>query len=239
MKTTVIKLTHISKQYEIHHERPTLIEDLIDGKNEKFDALNNISISIYKGDRIGLIGANGSGKTTLLKIITKITHPTKGRLITKGRIVSLIDLNAGFHPDLTGIQNIYLNAMVLGMRKREIEEKLESIISFAEIDRFIDVPIYTYSEGMKLRLGFSVAIHADPDIIVLDEGLSVGDLSFQEKCQKYFDNYFKSGKTLIVCLHALDFIKNNCNRVLIMNEGKIISDGPISLIEKYENQTIG
>ena len=238
MKTLSIKLTNISKIYTLHHEKPTLVERLIDGGDEKFCALKNINLSVKGGEKIGLIGENGSGKTTLLKIISKITSPTHGNLITAGRIVSLIDLNAGFHPDLTGIQNIFLNGMVLGMRKREIENKLESIIKFADISKFIDVPAYTYSEGMKLRLGFSVAIHTDPDIIILDEGLSVGDLDFQAKCQQYFKDYFGSGKILIVCLHVLDFIKNNCDRILIMKNGKIVVDGPVSLIEKYEKHKV-
>jgi len=238
MKSQVIKLTNISKLYTLHHEKPTLMERIVDGKDEDFYALKNINLSIAQGERIGLIGENGSGKTTLLKIITRITSPTQGSIVTKGRIVSLIDLNAGFHPDLTGIQNIFINGMVLGMRKKEILSKLERIIDFADISKFIDIPIYTYSEGMKLRLGFSVAIHTDPDIIILDEGLSVGDFEFQTKCQRYFNDYFKSGKTLIVCLHVLDFIKNNCDRVLIMKDGSIIADGPISLIDKYETHKI-
>lgn len=232
----IIQLTDIHKSYTLHHEKPTLIEQLVKGKNESFSALQGVNLTIRKGDRVGIIGKNGSGKTTLLKIISRITHPTKGTVFTQGKITSLIDLNAGFHPDLSGVQNIYLNGMVLGMTKNEIDSKLSSIIRFAELHKFIDVPVFTYSEGMKLRLGFSVAVHTDPDVLILDEGLSVGDHLFQKKCQQYFDTYFARGKTLIVCLHVLDFIHDNCNRVVVMKNGRIQADGNTSLISLYEKE---
>ena len=154
--TFAVKLTNISKHYIIHHEKPTLVERVINGKNEKFKALDNINLEVKKGEILGIVGPNGSGKTTLLKIIAGITSPTTGKVKTSGRVVSLIDLEAGFHPELTGEQNIYLNGMLLGMSRKSISQKLRKIIEFADIGQFADAQLFTYSQGMKLRLGFSV-----------------------------------------------------------------------------------
>jgi len=155
MKNTdiAIKLTNVSKKYIVRHEKPTLVEKLINGKKEEFWALKDINLEIKRGEKIGIIGPNGSGKTTLLKLITGISSPTSGTIERNGEIISLIDLEAGFHPDLTGIQNIYLNGMIIGMNKTEINSKLKKIIDYADIGRFIDVPLFTYSEGMKFRSG--------------------------------------------------------------------------------------
>lgn len=218
-----IRLTNVSKRYTIHHEKPTLVEHLINGKNETFWALRNINLTIRKGEKVGIIGPNGSGKTTLLKIIAGITSSTSGKLETNGKIVSLIDLEAGFHPDLTGLQNIYLNGMLLGMNKKEISEKLAEIIKFADIGQFIDVPLFTYSEGMKLRLGFSIAVNADPDILILDENMSAGDENFREKSYAQMQKFFKMGKTIIVVSHWLEYIKKNCKRVFLMQKGSLKS----------------
>lgn len=217
-----VQLTDISKQYAIHHEKPTLVEKFYKGTDEKFWALNNINLTIQKGERVGIIGLNGSGKTTLLKIITGITTPTHGTVFTSGRIVSLIDLDAGFHEDLTGEQNIYLNGMLLGMKKEEIRSKLTRIIAFADIHQFIDVPLYTYSAGMKLRLGFSVAIYADPDILIIDENMGVGDESFREKTFKKIRGLYKQNKTVILVSHWTYFLKQNCTRIIKMNRGQIV-----------------
>ena len=191
-----IKLTGVSKLYTIHHEKPTLVEKMVKGREERFLALNDVSLTIKKGEKIGIIGPNGSGKTTLLKIIAGITTPTSGMIETHGKIVSLIDLEAGFHPDLTGEQNIYLNGMLLGMSKKEIRKMFNAIIRFADIGKFIDAPLFMYSSGMKLRLGFAVAVHANPDILILDEGFSVGDKKFQEKCNEKIDQLFRIKKTI-------------------------------------------
>lgn len=233
-----IVLTNVSKKYVIHHEKPTLVEKFFNGKDETFYALKNINLVINKGERVGIIGPNGSGKTTLLKIITGITTPTKGKVKTFGRIVSLIDLQAGFHPDLTGYQNIFLSGMLLGMHKREIEQKLHSIIGFADIHQFIDAPIFTYSSGMMLRLGFSIAVHTDPDTLILDENLSVGDEDFQVKSQKMMEGFFKKGKTVVIVSHWLSYVEHNCNRVIVMKAGKTVKDGSISLVQQYEKGAI-
>lgn len=236
LNTIAVQLTNVTKTYTIHHEKPTLVEKFIKGKEEKFTALNKINLTIHKGDRIGLIGPNGSGKTTLLKIISGITNPTAGDVKAYGKIVSLIDLEAGFHPDLTGIQNIFINGMLLGMKKNEIQGKLQHIMKFADIGKFIDIPLYTYSEGMKLRLGFSIAIYADPDIIILDEGLSVGDQIFQNRCKKYFEDYLSKKSTLIISLHVMDFIQQQCKRLIVMNKGRITYNGSTGYIKTYEKQ---
>jgi len=178
-------------------------------------------MEINKGEKVGIIGPNGSGKTTLLKIIAGITSQTSGKIITDGKIVSLIDLEAGFHPDLIGEQNIYLNGMVLGMSKLEIKDKISQIIDFADIGQFIDVPMFTYSEGMKLRLGFSVAVHADPDILILDESMNAWDIDFQKKAQKKIEEFFKMGKTILIVTHWLDFVRKNCNKVITLEKGRI------------------
>ncbi len=235
----VVQLDDVSKRYTIHHEKPTFVEKLIHAKNETFIALKHINVTIQKGEKIGIIGPNGSGKTTLLKIIARLTTPTDGVLQTRGKIVSLIDLEAGFHPDLTGLQNIYLNGMLLGMKRREINDKLQEIIDFADIGKFIDIPLFTYSSGMVLRLGFAVAASTRPDILLLDENLMVGDKAFQKKALRKMQDFFRQGKTILIASQALDFIEKNCNRVLIMQQGRILHDGNTkSMIRLYTQNRI-
>ena len=226
MNNIAIILTGVSKKYEIHHEKPTLVEKFVRSSNETFWALKNINLTIKNGERVGIIGPNGSGKTTLLKIIAGITTPTSGSVETHGKIVSLIDLEAGFHQDLTGLQNVYLNGMLLGMKKAEIDTKLSSIIQFADIRQFIDAPLFTYSSGMALRLGFAVAIHADPDILLLDEGLSVGDKNIQKKSRDRIHNLIKKNVTVIIASHQLSLMREVCPRFLILERGYITSDEP-------------
>lgn len=234
-RNIVIRLTNVSKQYVIHHEKPTLIESVLHQKKEHFYAVQSLTLDIKKGEKVGFIGPNGSGKTTLLKIITGITNPTHGTVQTYGKIVSLINLEAGFHPDLTGVQNIFLNGKLLGMKRAEIQIKLNQIIRFADIGRFIDVPLFTYSEGMKLRLGFSIAIHADPDILILDEEISVGDKNFQKKSQNKIQDFFRMEKTILVVTHWLDFLKHNCDRIIVLDKGRVIKDGSKKLVTEYQN----
>ncbi len=229
---SAIKLIHISKEYILHHEKPTLVERFVSGKEEKFIALSHINLTIPKGERVGIVGANGSGKTTLLKVITGITKPTTGIRKTSGRLISLIDLDAGFQEDLTGEQNIYLNGMLLGMKKNEIHRRMESIIEYADIKQFIDAPLYTYSQGMKLRLGVSIAINTDPDILIFDEGLGVGDKQFNERLMHTLKTSFKD-KTIIIATHDLGLIKYQCDRVLVMEHGKILHDGGPQTLKMY------
>ncbi len=218
-----IQLTNISKRYTIHHEKPTLVERLTSGRDEEFWALKDINLTIKKGERVGIIGPNGSGKTTLLKVIAGITTPTSGTVKTHGKIVSLIDLEAGFHPDLTGEQNIYLNGMLLGMSKQENEKKMKSIIAYADIGRFIDIPLFTYSSGMKLRLGFSIAIHSYPDILLLDEGLSFGDQNFTNRARHtLFSETSYRNKTIFMVYHDSKLLPKQCTQMIIMKRGGIV-----------------
>jgi ABC-2 type transport system ATP-binding protein len=219
-----IELEGVSKEYTIHHEKPTLVEKFFKGRNERFYALKDVNLKINKGDSVGIMGDNGSGKTTLLKIITGITTPTKGKVSTHGKVISLIDLEAGFHPDLTGVQNIYLNAMFLGMTKKEIDTKLKAIISYAGIRQFIDAPFFTYSEGMKLRLGFSVAVHSSPSILLLDENFSVGDERFRKKCIDTIKRFKKQKKTILIASHWTGFLRQNCKRLVVLKEGRLFKD---------------
>ncbi len=234
-KNLAIKLKGVTKIYRLHHSKPTLIEKGFGGGqyDEKFYSLKGIDLEIKKGERLGLLGSNGSGKTTLLKIISGITQPSGGRVETRGKLVSLIDLNAGFHPELTGEENIYLNALLLGMGREEVRSKYNDIIQFADIGSFINSPMYTYSTGMKLRLGFSIAVSTNPDILILDEGISAGDENFQKKSTKKIDEFFRQKKTILVVSHWLEYIKLNCSRVLWLKEGKMVADGGTEVIEEY------
>lgn len=227
-----LSLKDISKEYILHHEKPTFIEQIVQrGKSEAFAALNEINLTVYKGEKVGVIGHNGSGKTTLLKVIAGITTPTSGKMKTFGKVVSLIELTAGFHPDLTGEENIFLNGLIIGMTRREIQKKIKKIVAFADIGQFIDAPLYTYSEGMKLRLGFSVAVHANPDILLLDEGITVGDADFQKKSGEKIEEFFRKKKTIIVVTHWMGFLRDHCEKIITMEGGMITKVGGIELLE--------
>lgn len=224
-ESLAVQIKGIGKKYFIHHEQPTLVENIhrkLKRQNtEEYWALKNVNLSIREGEKIGFYGPNGAGKTTLLKIISGITHPTEGKIETKGKIVSLIDLEAGFHPDLTGQENIFLNGLVVGMSKKEIKEKFAAIVKFADIGNFITAPLYTYSSGMKLRLGFSIAINANPDILVLDEIINVGDKNFSKKSLVKIKQLFKKKKTIILVSHNLKFLKENCERIVYINQPEL------------------
>jgi lipopolysaccharide transport system ATP-binding protein len=228
-----IQLINVSKKYEIHHEKPTLVEKFVKGRNETYWALKDINLTIHAGEKVGIIGPNGAGKTTLLKIISGITNPTTGSVKTQGKVISLIDLEAGFHYDLTGFQNIYLSGIILGMNKKEINSKIEEIISYADIKQFIDAPLFTYSQGMMLRLGFSVAIHANPDVLILDEGFAAGDSEFQKKTKHKIQELFKQQKTILVVSHWLEFIRQNCKKIIFIKNGYISGVGNQEVISQY------
>ena len=229
-----IKLSNLTKTYHLHHEKPTLVENIFRrGGKEIFVALDNVSLAIKKGEKVGIVGSNGSGKTTLLKIISGISTPTKGSVKTWGKLVSLIDLSAGFHPELTGLENIYLNSLLVGMGREEVRSRYDEIINFADINGFIDAPLYTYSSGMKLRLGFSIAVAANPDILILDEGISAGDQDFQRKSSKKLDSFFKQKKTILVVTHWTEYLKDHCQRIIWMNRGRVIDDGGKVVIDRY------
>ena len=198
------------------------------------NALKNISFSVNKGESLGIIGRNGAGKSTILKLVSKITYPDSGKITAIGRIGAFIELGAGLHPELTGRENIYLYGAILGMRKKEIDGKFDEIVDFAEIRKFLDIPIKKYSSGMYSRLGFSVCAFCDPDILLVDEVLAVGDVNFQKKCLEKMNEFKKAGKAIIFVSHNLDAIKNICDRVIYLERGKIKKEGnPKQVIDFY------
>jgi len=189
-------------------------------------ALRGVSFEVKEGEVIGIIGKNGAGKSTLLKILSKITDPTTGKVVFKGRISSLLEVGTGFHPELTGRENIYLNGTILGMSKKEVDQKVDQIIEFSGVEKFIDTPVKRYSSGMGVRLAFSVAAHLEPEILIIDEVLAVGDAQFQKKCLGKMDNVAKEGRTVIFVSHNMSAINQLCSRVLLLENGRITLDGP-------------
>ena len=197
-------------------------------------ALKDVSFEVEEGEALGIIGPNGAGKTTILKLLSNITKPTSGNIKIKGRVSSLIELGAGFHQDLTGRENIYLNGSILGLRKKEIDEKFDSIVRFAELEQFIDTPVKRYSSGMYVRLGFAIAAHVDPDILLVDEVLAVGDMAFRRKCLNRMANLRREGKTIVFVSHNLTMVQRLCQRVIWLNNGQIQALGNATeVIKKY------
>jgi len=233
-----IKVQNVTKNFKIYFDKPnTLKERLVfwnRSNKEVKTVLSNIGLNIKKGETVALIGVNGSGKSTLLKLMTKIIYPTSGKIITRGKLTSLLELGAGFHPDFTGRENIYFNASIFGLTKKEIDDRLETIIEFSELGDYIDNPVRTYSSGMYMRLAFSVAINVDADILLIDEILAVGDQHFQDKCFDKLNELKNSDKTIVIVSHSLDSIKKLCTRAIWISNGKIKDDGvPEEVIDKY------
>ncbi|MEA5420667.1 ABC transporter ATP-binding protein [Spirulina sp. CCNP1310] len=201
---------------------------------EEFWALQDLSCEIQQGDRVGIVGRNGAGKSTLLKILSRITEPTTGRITLKGRVASLLEVGTGFHPELTGRENIYLNGSILGMTRREIERKFDEIVAFAEIEKFLDTPVKRYSSGMYVRLAFAVAAHLEPEILVIDEVLAVGDAEFQKKCLGKMETVGKDGRTVIFVSHQMGMINQLCNHAFWLHHGVLIQQGsPQNIINAY------
>lgn len=199
-------------------------------KGEKFKALDNVSFEVKKGERIGIIGHNGAGKSTLLKLISRVTGPTSGRIYMNGRVASMLEVGTGFHPELTGRENIYMNGAILGMTKKEIDAKMEDIIEFSEVRQFIDTPVKRYSSGMYVKLAFSVAAHLDSEIMIMDEVLAVGDMSFQNKClEKMKQVSEKDERTILYVSHNMATIRKLCDRVIVLDSGKIVYDGSVDV----------
>ena len=207
-------------------------------KSEDFWALKDISVDIRQGEVLGIIGRNGAGKSTLLKILSRITEPTEGRVRIRGRVASLLEVGTGFHPELTGRENIYLNGAILGMTRVEIRKKFDEIVAFAEIEQFLDTPVKRYSSGMYVRLAFAVAAHLEPEILIVDEVLAVGDVGFQRKCMDYMKKLARSGITILLVSHNLFAVKAMCRRVLLLSSGSCQYDGlPAEGIDLYENDS--
>lgn len=236
-----IEVRNLFKSFKVAYDKPqTLKERLVfwnHGKVEHRMILKNINLDIKKGETVALIGTNGSGKSTLLKLMTKILYPNQGTLETKGKLTSLLELGAGFHPDFTGRENIYFNASIFGLTRKEIDHRVDSIIEFSELEEFIDNPVRTYSSGMYMRLAFSIAINVDAEILLIDEILAVGDQHFQDKCFDKLTELKDSDKTIVIVSHDLNSIRSLCDRAIWIYKGEIKGDGaPDYVIEEYLNQ---
>ena len=242
-----IEVKNLSKRYQLGTIGATTLRDSLVrlarrvGKGradttlpEEFWALRDVSFSVARGEVLGIIGKNGAGKSTLLKVLSRITDPTAGEAIIRGRVASLLEVGTGFHPELTGRENTYLNGAILGMRKREIDAKLEAISEFAGVEKFMDTPVKRYSSGMWVRLAFAVAAHLDPDILIIDEVLAVGDAAFQQKCLGKIGEVAESGRTVLFVSHNMAAIQSFCSRVLVIEDGTVAFDGsPSDGVERY------
>jgi lipopolysaccharide transport system ATP-binding protein len=251
MSDSIIRVENLGKKYIIDHqqeERYTALRDVIangaksllrpfqtvnsqlstlNSSHEEFWALKDVSFEIKQGDRVGIIGRNGAGKSTLLKILSRITEPTTGRITINGRVASLLEVGTGFHPELTGRENIFLNGAILGMGKEEIKRKFDEIVAFAEVERFLDTPVKRYSSGMYVRLAFAVAAHLEPEILIVDEVLAVGDAQFQKKCLGKMEDVGKEGRTVIFVSHQMAAIKNLCSTSIVLSKGCIHYTGSV------------
>lgn len=246
----IIEIENLSKKYLIAHEKQGAYNTLVDtlsrkARNffhkirhpfqpspaapsfEEYWALQNIHLQIEEGDRVGIIGRNGAGKSTLLKILSRITEPTTGSVKIRGRVASLLEVGTGFHPELTGRENIFLNGAILGMKYQEIKQKFDEIVAFSEIEKFLDTPVKRFSSGMYTRLGFGIAAHLDPDVLIVDEVLAVGDSQFQEKCLKKLNDLSSKGRTVLFVSHDIGAILSLCNKGVFMEKGQIKQFGPI------------
>lgn len=237
MNDSIVRFDKVTKSFQIGYKlllKEVLIDIVKSKKRDVFYAIQDVSFDVKKGETLGIIGGNGSGKSTILKLIAGVIVPTSGKVEVKGRIAPLIELGAGFHPELSGKENIYINGTILGLSRKEIKSRLNSIVSFAELSEFIDTPIKHYSSGMYLRLGFSIAIHTDPQVLLVDEILAVGDESFQAKCFNKLEEIKKKNTTIVFVSHDLKSISKFCDRVILIEHGKIKMTGePNSVLNAY------
>jgi ABC transporter related len=232
----------VSKMFRIYHERNQSIKaTLMRGRRARYDefwALKDVNLEIASGQTFGLVGSNGSGKSTLLKTMARILSPDSGSIVTNGKVTALLELGAGFHPELSGRDNVYLNGSILGLSQKEIDSKFDEIVDFAGLEQFIDQPVKNYSSGMYVRLGFAVAINVDPDILMVDEVLAVGDEEFQTRCMEKFDEFAQAGKTIILVSHALGTVRDMCDQVAWLSHGRILEVGdPDEVIDKYQSRS--
>lgn len=236
MSDNVIDVKNVWKKFKIYHDKPhTLKDKVLFWNRNKYEVrwvLEDISFAVQKGESIGIIGKNGSGKSTLLKLLTKIIYPNKGSINMKGRVAGLLELGAGFHPDLSGRDNIYINASIFGLSKKEIDKAFQKIVDFAELQDFIDNPVRTYSSGMYMRLAFAVAINIHADILLIDEILAVGDISFQEKCLNKLKEIKERGVTIVIVSHSLEQIKRFCDKSIWIHSGQIAALGKCEAVHK-------
>ena len=259
MSSAIISVEHVSKLYRLHHqtrERYTALRDVLTNKvkglfrpqtsdlrpqtsEEDFWALNDVSFTVKRGEVVGIIGRNGAGKSTLLKILSRITEPTKGRVTLRGRVASLLEVGTGFHPELTGRENIFLNGAILGMTRAEMRRKFDEIVAFAEVEKFLDTPVKRYSSGMYVRLAFAVAAHLDPEILIVDEVLAVGDAEFQKKCLGKMQDVAKGGRTVLFVSHNMAAVQALCSRAIYLQAGAIKAFGEVDLlVSQYMSDSI-
>ena len=239
----VITLDSISKRYFLYHDRarelktallhlPTFLK--ASRAKEPFWALRDISLCVRRGESVGIIGPNGAGKSTLLRIVARLAPPTKGKVMVRGRVSPLLELGAGFHPQISGRENAILNAVLLGLSRREAQEKMAEIVDFSELGEFIDQPMRTYSSGMYVRLGFAVAVHVKPEILLIDEVLAVGDAEFQQKCFAHIEKLRQERVTIVLVTHDLESVKRFCDRAVLLEHGSIVTQGaPQAVVDEY------
>ncbi len=244
MANNVIEVKNVSMKFNLSQEKVDSLKEYVikflkrEIKFNEFWALKNVSFNVEKGDRVGILGLNGAGKSTLLKVIAGVFKPTEGEVVKRGKIVPLLELGAGFDTQYTGAENIYLYSAVLGYSKEFVKEKFDEIVKFAELEDFIDVPIKNYSSGMKSRLGFSIATLVDPDILILDEVLSVGDAKFRKKSEAKIMGMFDSGVTVLFVSHSIEQVKRLCNKAILLDHGKLVASGDIDEVAKIYEESI-
>ena len=244
MEEIAIQVKNVSKMYKLYDKASDRLKESLGltrkKKYKEHFALKNIDFEVKKGETVGIIGTNGSGKSTILKIITGVLNPTDGDVQVNGRISALLELGAGFNMEYTGIENVYLNGTMLGFSEKEIDERLDAILEFADIGDFVNQPVKSYSSGMFVRLAFAVAINIDPDILIVDEALSVGDVFFQAKCYRKFEEFKKQGKTILFVSHDLGSISKYCDRAILINKGVKLEEGtPKAMIDMYKKLLVG
>jgi len=244
MADTILSVEHLVKSFRIHHQKSTSLKQLIAGKSRnKFDdfiAVNDVTFDVREGEVFGIIGQNGSGKSTLLKCMAGILQPNSGHVRVTRRMGALLELGAGFHPELSGRENVFLNAAILGMGRKEIAARFDEIVDFSGLHAFIDQPTKTYSSGMYVRLAFAVAINVDPQLLIVDEILAVGDVSFQRRCLEKFVEFRNEGRTIVLVTHDMGSVKSLCDRAIWLEHGKTIDEGdPSDLVEAYTERMLG
>lgn len=241
-KGIAVKLENLTKVYKLYSSPLDRLKEALSPIRRKyhsdFHALNNISLDILNGETVGIIGRNGSGKSTLLKLITGVLSPTSGNIIVNGKIAALLELGSGFNPELTGKENVYFNGMLMGYSKKEIDDRLDDMLAFADIGNFVDQPVKTYSSGMFVRLAFAVAINVDPDILIVDEAMSVGDVKFQRKCFYRMEEFRSRKKTIIYVSHDVNSINNLCDRVILLDNGQLIQYSEPKIVTQLYQQII-
>lgn len=245
MASPIIEVHDVSRRFVLHHERPKTFHELFvrtlerdRGSREDFWALRDVNLIVYPGDAVGIIGRNGSGKSTLLKMIAGLMQPSSGTVTVYGSVAALLEVGAGFHPDLSGRENIYLNGAFLGITKKRLAKIVPDIIAFSELEHFIDVPVKHYSSGMYMRLGFSIAIHVDPDILITDEVFAVGDDAFRAKCEDIIADFRRRGKTMLFVSHALPTVIALCDRAIWLEQGQVLAAGSSEHVARQYRKSV-